>query len=88
MEVRAHDEAHGGGWLQKMDTFSIGLLKEKEPPAKNYSQNNNVTKERRNKCGKVGDYKLRRLAWWGGEPGEGRMEIKWQHGMGNRTKIG
>jgi hypothetical protein len=44
-----------------------------------FSKNKRVTKERVNKCGKVGDYKCKRWAWWE-ELGGGSKD-----GMGNKT---
>ena len=49
----------------------------------NLFQNKDVTKESRNKCGKVGDYKFKRWAWWeklGRGGGHGSKVVTW-HGQ-------
>ena len=68
--------------LRIIDTCSVRFSKKKSHILKILP----TQKEKWNNCGKVRDYKCKRSTYWGNEREMAGMKLRWQHGMGKRTK--
>ena len=58
-----YNTAHGGGRLQKMDTYSKAVQRKRATCQSCFEKMKHVTKERENKCGIMGVTGARWRAW-------------------------